>query len=186
MIVGLTGRIAAGKGVVSDFFKENGFRYLSLSNEVREEATKKGIQHERKNLQDLGNYMRETEGLNVLVKRLESKIEPNNNYIIDGIRNTGEVEELSRLFCNNFYLIAVDASQEIRWRNAQKRGKISDPKTFKEFAEADNRDYEENVGNGQQVRECMARADYFLINEGTIEALRDQIKIIYKEIKHKC
>ena len=28
MLIGLTGRIAGGKGVISDFFKENGFEYL--------------------------------------------------------------------------------------------------------------------------------------------------------------
>lgn len=186
MIVGLTGRIAAEKGAVSDFFKENGFEYLSLSNEVRAEATRRKIPHERKNLQDLGNLMREKEGLGVLVKRLEDKIEFNKSYIIDGIRNTGEVGELKAFFYNKFYLIAVDARQDLRWKRVQKRAKASDPKTFDKFILADNRDYEENLENGQQVNKCMKRADYTMINNGTIQELRNHLKIIYETIEQKC
>ena len=41
MIIGLTGTIASGKGVVSDYFKEKGFVYISLSNELRQIAKEK-------------------------------------------------------------------------------------------------------------------------------------------------
>jgi len=74
MIIGLTGRIAGGKGVASDFFRAKGFEYLSLSNEVREEANKRGLPLERKSLQDLGNLMRKEEGSSVLAKRVIKKI----------------------------------------------------------------------------------------------------------------
>jgi dephospho-CoA kinase len=183
MIIGLTGRIASGKGVISDFLKENGLEYLSLSQEVREEAKTRGIPIERKYLQDLGNQMRGEEGLEVLAKRAIKKIDTNKNYIIDAIRNTGEVYELKRVFQNNFYLIGVDADSEMRWRNMQNRGKESDPKTFEGFLEIDKRDFEENEGNGQQVKKCMELANYHILNNGTIEDLKDKIKIIYQEIK---
>lgn len=186
MIIGLTGRIAAGKGVSAEFFRTKNFEYLSLSNEVRAEATKRGIVHEREKLQDLGNLIRKEEGTGALVKRVNTHIKSYSNYIIDGIRNLGEVEELNRIYCNEFVLLSLDAPVEIRWRNVQKRGKVSDPKTFEEFLLADNRDYEENIGNGQQVRECMARADYHLYNDNTIEGLNCQLKKIYSEIVKKC
>lgn len=182
MIIGLTGRIASGKGVISDFLKENGLEYLSLSQEVREEAKLREIPIERKYLQDLGNQMREEEGLEVLAKRAIKKIDKDKNYIIDAIRNTGEVHELRRVFQDNFYLIGVDGELEIRWRNMQNRGKESDPKTFEGFLEIDNRDYEENERNGQQVKKCMELADYHVLNNGTIEDLKEKIKIVYKEI----
>mgnify|MGYP001614254230 CR=1 FL=1 len=48
---------------------------------------------ERCKLQDLGNKLREQEGLDVLAKRVISKI-TFTDYIIDGIRNTAEVKKL--------------------------------------------------------------------------------------------
>jgi dephospho-CoA kinase len=184
MIIGLTGRIAGGKGVISDFFKENRFEYLSLSQEVREEAQKRGMVQERKTLQDIGNLIRVEEGTAALAKRIIKKIDTKKDYIIDGIRNAGEVEELRKKFKDKFILISIDADLDRRWRNAQNRGKISDPKTFEEFIEADKRDFEENVESGQQVKKCMSLADYSLLNDGTIEEIREELKIIYKKIQN--
>ena len=183
MLIGITGRIAGGKGVVSDFFREREFRYLSLSQEVREEAKKRNIPMERKNLQDLGNTIRNEEGSEALAKRIIKKIDKNKNYLIDGIRNTGEVNELKRVFGKEFYLLSIDADLRIRWKNLQKRGKKSDPKTFEEFLEADKRDFQENLENGQQVKKCMDLADYSILNNSTIENLRKKLKDICKKIK---
>lgn len=185
MLIGLTGRIAGGKGVISDFFKENGFEYLSLSQEVRDEAKKRGILAERKELQDLGNLMREEEGSSVLAKRIIKKIDKRKDYVIDGIRNAKEVEELRKVFGKEFHLISIDADLELRWRNAQNRGKESDPKTFEEFLKADKRDFQENTDNGQQVKKCMNLADYSLLNNGTIEELREKLKEVYDIIRSK-
>jgi dephospho-CoA kinase len=184
MITGLTGRIASGKGVIAEFLKEKGFEYFTLSNEVREEAKKRGIPIERKTLQDLGNLMREEEGLGVLIKRVIRKMEENKDYVIDGIRNTGEVEELRKAFKENFYLISTDADLELRWRNMQNRGKESDPKTFEGFLEIDKRDAGENLGNGQQVKKCMELADYHILNNSTLEDLYLKITEVYKKIKN--
>ena len=123
MLIGLTGRIAGGKGVISDFFKENGFEYLSLSQEVREEAKKRGMVLERKTLQDIGNLMRIEEGSASLAKRIIKKMDETKDYVIDGIRNSGEVEELRKVFGKDFHLISINAELEIRWRNCQNREK---------------------------------------------------------------
>jgi dephospho-CoA kinase len=112
-----------------------------------------------------------------------NKIEKEKNYNIDGIRNAAEVEKLKEIFGGEFHLISVDADLETRWRKAQNRGKESDPKTFEEFLEADKRDFEENLENGQQVKKCMGLADYSCLNNGTIEELREKLKIISEELK---
>jgi len=86
MIIGLTGSLAAGKGVVSDFLKENGFDYLSLSNELREIAKERKIELTRENLQDLGNNLREESGSGVLAEKILLKIK-NQNYNIKIFEN---------------------------------------------------------------------------------------------------
>jgi len=180
MIIGLTGSLAAGKEVVSDFFKEKGFIYFSLSNEVREVAKKRGIELTRKNLQDLGNELRETEGIGVLAKRVLNKIKENNNLnvIVDGVRNPAEIDVLKAL--NNFFLIAVDAPKEIRFDRFVKRNRESDPNTWEGFLKVDSRDKGEGESEtGQGVGKCMGRADFTLDNSGTLEEIQNKVERLY-------
>jgi len=186
MIIGLTGSLAAGKGVVSDFLKEKGFVYLSLSNELREIAKENKIEITRKNLQDLGNKLRESKGSGVLAERAFNKI-ANQEYkkaIVDGIRNPAEIEILKKL--KNFFLVSVDAPQEIRFKRLVERNRESDPKTFETFLEVDNRD--KGIGEletGQAVGKCMTLANVTLINEGTLEEVKKEVMQLYDEIEKK-
>ena len=74
MIIGLTGSLAAGKGVVSDFLKKKGFVYLSLSDELRQTAKERKIELTRVNLQNLGNALREERGPAVLAQIVRDRI----------------------------------------------------------------------------------------------------------------
>ena len=66
MIIGLTGKNASGKGEVANYLKTKGFVYYSLSDVLREEATKRGLEHTRDNLINLGNELRKKYGANYL------------------------------------------------------------------------------------------------------------------------
>lgn len=108
MIIGVTGTKASGKGEVAELFKGKGFIYLSLSDRVREEAMGRGLlNYTIKELQDIGNELREKFGNGVLVSRTLKMMEKSRNYVIDGIRNLGEIKELRKE--KDFFLIAVDA-----------------------------------------------------------------------------
>jgi dephospho-CoA kinase len=90
MIIGLTGSIAAGKGI------------FSLSNELREALGERNIEITRENLQNFGNEMREKYGVDKIKKKQYARV------IIGGIGNPGEVDELKKL--KGFFLISIDAS----------------------------------------------------------------------------
>jgi len=180
MIIGLTGSLAAGKEVVSNFFKEKGFVCFSLSQEVRNVAKEKGIEINRKNLQDLGNKLRETEGVEILAKKVLSKIETNKNlgFIIDSIRNPAEVNLLKKR--EDFTLIAIDASKEIRFKRFVKRNRESDPKTWEGFLKVDSRDKGEGESEtGQGVGKCMEKADFTLENNGTLKEIQGKLEKLY-------
>ena len=185
MLIGLTGRIGAGKGVIVDYIKEKGFKYYTLSQVVREEAAKRGIdvstEEGRGKLQDLGNLIRQQEGPGAWVKRILSKIEGSEDYIIDKIINPAEIEELRKT--GDFYLISVDAPQEDRFQRVLKRDKDSDPKEWEAFLEIDNRDFGEEDPLGQQVGKCMELADYSLVNDSTWEIFQEKIKELCEKIK---
>jgi dephospho-CoA kinase len=181
MLIGLTGRIASGKGEVKNYFEKQGFGCYTLSRIVREEAKERGIEITRKHLQDLGNLIREKEDAGAWMRRLIGKINLEDNSIIDGIRNPGEVEELRKL--SNSYLISVDAPQELRYKRVLSRAKPSDPKTWNGFLEMDKRDFAEDDPLGQQVGKCMKMADYTIINDSDLEVLNKNIEKIYDKLR---
>jgi dCMP deaminase len=184
IFMGLTGSIASGKGVVSDFLKKKGFVYMSLSDELREVARERKVELTRKNLQDLGNSLRAEEGSEALAKYIGKKIDAQqySKAVIDGIRNPGEVNYL-RNNLKNFFLIAVDAPEQIRFERMFARNRESDPRTLEDFLVVDRRD--KGIGEaetGQGVGKCMALADYNLINDKDFESISAEIEKLYEKI----
>jgi len=181
MIIGLTGTKASGKGILSEILKEKGFVYSSTSDRVREEALVRGINNYTiKDLQDIGNDLREKFGLGILAKRTLEKLKDTGNSVIDGIRNPGEIEELKK---QNAIIIAVDAPQEQRYKRLISRARASDPKDWEGFLEMEKRD--SGIGedsSGQQVSRCMEIADYRIINNGTLEELKTKIEYLLMKL----
>jgi len=185
MIIGITGRIGAGKETLIQFLVDQGFEYIVTSKILSEELEDRGLPITRENQQNLGDEWREKYGPGALMKMLLKKTDKGKNYIFDSLRNEKEAEFL-RSNVKEFALIAVDAPQKIRFERILKRGKPSDPKNWKEFLKVDNRDFfDENNPLGQQVGKCMELADYKIINDGDLKTFMNEIKNIWQEIKRK-
>ena len=184
MIIGFTGRIAAGKETIKSFLVDKGFEYIETSEVLREELNRRRMEITRKNMQDLGDELRKKQGPGILMKLLLEKADSKKNYIFDSLRNAGEVDFL-RKNVKDFILIAVDAPRELRFKRILQRGKASDPKTWDTFLEVDNRDYfDPHNPHGQQVKQCIEKADYLIINDGSLEEIKKKIEKIYGEIKN--
>lgn len=181
MIIGLTGTKASGKGIVSEILKEKGFVYSSTSDRVREEAIERGNQNYTiKDLQDIGNELREGLGLGILAKKTLEKLRGVKDIVIDGIRNPGEIEELKK---QNAVIIAVDAPQKQRFERLIKRARFSDPKNWDDFIRMEQRDTGIGEANsGQQTSKCMEIADFRVINNGTLEELKTKIEYLLLKI----
>ena len=124
MIIGLTGRNASGKGEAAKFLKERGFHYFSLSDVLREEASKNGKEITRDSLMALGNSLREKGGPGVLAEKIFSKFDPEKYYVIDSIRHPAEVQVLKRR--NDFFLLEVQAPQKLRFERIRQRNREKD------------------------------------------------------------
>jgi dephospho-CoA kinase len=171
-LIGLVGPLACGKGVVADYLiKQYGYVSFSLSFIVHDEVKKRGItNYTRSNLQDVGDELRKKEGEGVLAKRALEHLKTlgAEKIIIEGIRNPGEVAFLRTI--PGFYLIAVDALREVRYRRVIERGKPWDPKDWETFEKVDGRDSGDGDNTkGQQVRRCMELADAHIENNNDLK-----------------
>src|SRR5690606_36551722 len=97
MIIGLTGKFAAGKGTVADMLLERGFVYHSLSDVLREELARRGIGESRTSLMALGNELRAAEGPDALARRILDRLRDGRDHLVDSIRTPAEVETLRQL-----------------------------------------------------------------------------------------
>jgi dephospho-CoA kinase len=184
MIIGVAGTIGAGKETLTSFFRENGFVYFETSAIIKEALIKEGIEVTRTNMQDWADKQRENFGQSALMKIMLEKamLEPSKNYMFDSLRNDGEAEFL-RKNVKDFFLIAVDAAREIRFKRIISRAKPHDPKTWEDFLVVDNRDLCDTSNPlGQQTQKLIDMADFVVINDKDLESARKQVKDIYRQL----
>jgi len=182
MIIGLTGTKASGKSYVAKYLMAKEYKYISLSEVVREEARKKYPAPNALQLMETGNSLRKKFGSGILSKRVIERM-AEGNYVIDGIRNPSEVEYL-RKNLTGFLLLAVDADQRTRYQRIMERGREDSPKTFEDFVKIDERDLGKNEPKtGQRVCDTMAMADIKIVNNGTLEDMHKRIDTILSKLK---
>ena len=178
MILGLTGKNASGKGEVANYLKSKGFIYYSLSDVIREVATKRNLEHSRDNLIRLGNELRKNFGPNYLAQQINNKIKnqlKNNskqNFAIDSIRSPFEAKELMRN--KGFVLVGIDAPIELRFQRLLERNRLGDAKTLEDFKRQEERENLKSDTN-QQLDATFKMAEEIVSNNGTLEELHQKI-----------
>src|SRR5579864_8157697 len=128
MLIGLTGRNAAGKGEVARYLQRKSFYYYSLSDAIRDEVRSRGDEPTRERLIVVGNELRQRFGSSILAERILAKIEDDKHYIIDSIRNPAEVEAFRA--AKHFKLVRVEAPAQVRFHRILSRQRESDPTTL--------------------------------------------------------
>lgn len=184
MIIGLTGKNAAGKGEAAKYLGTKGFLYFSLSDVVREEATKKDLEHTRDNLISLGNELRKNFGARYLARQIntkikqELKIQKNQNFVIDSIRSPHEAKELMKN--KDFTLVGIDAPIKVRFQRLINRNRHGDAKTLKELRQQEQRENLKSDAN-QQLDATLGMAQIVIVNDSSLEGLYKKIDKLFNK-----
>lgn len=177
--------MASGKGVIAAYLKEQGFAFESLSDRIREDMKARNIPLTRENLQNYGNYLRETYGNEVLAQRTADILSDSvGNVCIDSIRNPGELLFLKKSL--GALIIGVDAPEDLRlvWYLERARARGEDTATEEDFYIAAKRDLGQGEAtSGQQVSACLELSDFVLNNTGSKEDLYEQMSELLGEIQ---
>ena len=170
LYIGLTGPNASGKGEVARILSEQGFTLHSLSDVVREEATRRGLDHSRENLILTGTSLRRELGEGALAERILPML--SERSVIDSIRNPAEIIVLRAL--PGFHLLGVDAPETLRFERSRSRGRAGDGESLEEFRRKERLEKSDS-GPGQQLGVCFSMADVVVDNDGTLESLRQRV-----------
>jgi dCMP deaminase len=173
VIVGLTGRNAAGKGLAVEFLKGKGFRTHSLSDVIREEVRRRGLALTREALIATGRELRARHGTGYLAEQVLARLEPGQNAVVDSFRHEDEVAVFRK--ASEFHLLAVRADPHVRFGRIRKRGRENDPQTFEKFEELERQESTSLQAEGQNLTATEALADHVLENNGTVEEFQSKL-----------
>jgi len=188
MIIGVVGKIAAGKTTVAKFSEEKGFCRVSCSEPLIDLLTHSVSDYSwipelpekaeptREKLIEFGKYLKDKYGGDILIRLAVDKKRHCTNIVIDGVRSREEIDAVKRLGGKVIY---VEAKPEIRFERLMRRkaSKDKDIKSFEDFKEMD--DAEERLYHTSELK---GLADYIIVNEGTLEELRRKVEGIIEEV----
>lgn len=176
IIIGITGTLGAGKGTVVEYLvKEKGFLHYSVREFLREELERRKMPVNRDTLTAIANSLRVKHGPSYLVEQLFIKAqENNNNCVIESIRTPGEIEALRKH--DNFYLLAVDADNRLRYKRIRNRNSETDQVSFHKFINNEEREMHTTDPNKQNLSACIHMADYVIVNNGGLTNLHNSIE----------
>lgn len=176
-IVAITGMPGSGKSEVVSILSER-FPTIRMGDIVWEYTERKGLPLDPENVGEVADRERKIYGPDIWAMRTIERINlmGGDVIVIDGLRSASELEAFKRVFGQDFILVAVHASPMTRYRRLSERGRRDDWSDTSKTIERDIRE----LSWGLSV--SIALADRMIVNEGTLEDLRDQVDRLAEEI----
>lgn len=182
IILGITGTLGAGKGAMVEYLKERyGFAHYSARDFLIQEIEKRGLPVNRDSMVLVGNDLRATYHPGFIAEELAKEaVRENHNAVIESIRTLGEIAVLKQQ--PNFYLLAIDADQLLRFERIKSRASATDDVSFDKFKADEEREMFTTDPNKQNLTACLAVADFRVMNNGNLADLHRELDIIITQI----
>lgn len=190
MIIGVVGKIAAGKTTVAKMLEEKGFCRVSCSDPLIDLLTGKIEEYSwvpevperreptRDALIEYGRHLKETYGGDILIRLALDKKRDCEKVVIDGVRSIEEVRAIKE---RGGLVVYVDAPAEVRYERLVKRkaGKDRVIASYEDFLRMD--DAEEELYQTTTLKEV---ADAVIDNSGSLEELAKEVeKLLYPTLR---
>ena len=177
--IAFAGMPFSGKSEAVRIAKDYNIPVIRMGDMIWEETKKQGLELNDKNVGTIANDMRKTHGMDIWAKRTLEKIKSMDEVkalVIDGIRNIEEIEIFEKELGEDFVVVAVQVSDELRYQRAMNRDREDDSKDLSLIKERDKRELSWGLGN------VIASADIVITNEDGIEEFQGKIKDIFNKI----
>ena len=177
-IVAIVGMCGSGKSIASDILEKKGFQKVYFGGVTLEKLKEKGLEVTPETEKMMREKLREDLGMGAFAKILLPKIKElsiENNVVLDGLYSWEEYKILNEELGKDMKTIAIITDKKIRYKRLTEREVR--PLTKKEAKERDLAEIE-NIAKAPPI----AYADYFILNNGTLEEYEKRLEEIIKQI----
>jgi len=178
-IIAFTGMPCSGKSEAVQIAKNIGINVFRMGDMILEEVKNQKLPLDDKHVGSIADQMRKKFGMDIWAKKTIEKISKYNQLeyiVIDGVRNTEEIETFKKKLGKDFVIIAIVASDETRQKRFLKRGREDDSKNINGLLERDKRELNWGLGS------VIASADIVIPNEGSLKNFKNEIAKIFEKI----
>lgn len=182
-IIALVGLAGSGKSSAVEYLTEKGFPKIYFGGVIYKAMDEAGIEKTWDNQQKFREEIRRKEGKDFVIKRVIKNIHDlinagQNKIVLDGLYTWSEYKFLKHEFPGQVVVIAIVTPKHLRYQRMIKR--VERPM---QPHEVDQRDWSEieNLEKGGPI----AIADYFIINDGSLEQLHQKIDAVTHDA-HFC
>lgn len=182
-ILAVVGMSGSGKSVVVDHLTSKGYPKVYFGGMIYKEMEKRGIARteDGESEKEFREMIRDTEGKDWVVRQVIAEAKDliaagQKRIVLDGVYSWTEYKTLKHEFPRNLTFLAVVVDKKIRYKRVANRpGRAFDAAAIRER----DRSEIENLEKGGPI----AAADYYILNNGTIEETTANLDKILKEIE---
>lgn len=182
-ILAVVGMSGSGKSVAVDHLTEKGYPKVYFGGMIYKEMDKRGIKRtedgeSEKNFREM---IRQTEGKDWVVRQVIEETKDlihagQKRIVLDGVYSWTEYKILKHEFPHSITFLAIVVDKNLRYeRVAHRPGRSFDTNAIRER----DRSEIENLEKGGPI----AAADYYILNNGSIPDLQNNLDRILKEIE---
>jgi dephospho-CoA kinase len=178
-LIAFAGMPFSGKSEAVNIAKKLNIPVIRMGDMIWDETKNRGLELSDGNVGMIAYNMRKEHGMDIWAKRTLEKIRSIKDVdllVIDGVRNIEEIETFEKELGKNFLLIAVQVSDEERYKRAMSRGRKDDSQDINLVKERDKRELSWGLGS------VIASADIVISNEGSVEEFKQKIKELFNKI----
>ena len=179
-IIAIVGMSGTGKSVAVDYLTNLGYPKVYFGGMIYKEMEKRGIEYSPDNEREFREKIRAEEGKDWVVRQAIAETQDliaagQKRIVLDGVYSWTEYKILKHEFPGELTFIAIVTNKDLRHNRVAKRPER--PFNAQKIRERDHSEIE-NLEKGGPI----AAADYYIINNGSIDDLEHQLTTILNEI----
>ena len=179
-LIAIVGMCGSGKSVATEYFQNKNYEVIYFGGVTMKKLKEENLEVTPENEKMMRERLRKDFGMGAYAKVLLDDIKEslkNNNVVLDGVYSWSELEILKEEF-PNLVVLAIIVDKNIRYERLNRR-EIRPLNN----EEARNRDLSEikNIEKGGPI----AYADYFILNNDSLEEYNNKLDLIYKEVEKR-
>lgn len=184
-IIGLSGTNGSGKDTLGHILeKEYGWKFISLTDILRDIARERGQDIEREVLRSISAELRQKHGLGIMidlaVEAYKKHEGSHNGLVTASLRNKGEAD---RVHSVGGKVIWIDADPKIRYQRISARKRHDDTVSYEEFLRHEAIEMSQGKNEFElNAADVKDRSDYKIENSKTEEDLKLELAKIIENL----